>query len=111
MTEHTEAANTTDAAASPVTDTAAIVAAPEATPVTSETPAIEAAVPTPPVVKAVAGPQPAEELLKVEASRFEALGIDRPVTEQISFAAPQLELPKDETPRETATSSASIFSL
>ena len=128
MTEHTEAANTTDAttvAASAVTDNVAAVATPEAPPVVSETPAIEAAAPTPPVVEAVVAPQPAEELLKIEVSKFEghgleahgleAHGIDRPMTEQISFAAPQIELPKDETTQEAPhlaqSSSASIFSL
>jgi hypothetical protein len=114
MTEHTEAANTTDAttvAASAVTDNVAAVATPEAPPVLSETPAIEAAEPTPPVVEAVAAPRPAEELLKIEVSKFEGHGIDRPMAEQISFAAPQIELPKDDAPHEAQPSSASIRSL
>ncbi len=109
MTEHTEAANTTE--------TSEIKAAAAETPVAApETPAIEAAAPATPVVEAVAAPQPAAELPKIEvakseAHRSEALGIDRPVAEQISFTAPQIELPKDETPHDAQTASASIWSL
>lgn len=114
MTEHTEAANTTE--------TSEIKAAAAETPVAAlETPAIEAAAPAMPVVEAVAAPQPAAELPKLEVSRSEAhgseaqgseaLGIDRPVTEQISFTAPQIELPKDETPHDAQAASASIWSL
>jgi hypothetical protein len=104
MTEHTEAANTTS--------TSEIKPAEAETPVVvAETRAVEAAAPEAPVVEAVAAPQPAADLSTIEVSKFEAHGIDRPVTDQISFEAPQIELPKDETSIDAEPCSASIWSL
>jgi hypothetical protein len=85
MTEHTEAAK-------PAENTDVVTAAAEAPAVVSETTAAEAA----------SAPQPAADILSVEVSKFEAHSIDRPVTDSISLAAPQIEMPKVEAPDDTA---------